>query len=190
MALLARKASPPSTGGAVNERLDLLCRAGLDARLGGKHLGCVVGACGEGRVVQDAPDGGGDVGGRRTAGDLDAGGQAQHTAGVGALVAPADDAASWEKVMTPDVREALADALEALRAADGFDPASIEAALRPVAERSGRTARAVYQPIRVAITGTTVSPGIFDSLAALGREQSLLRIEQALNRLGQGDQPL
>ncbi len=106
------------------------------------------------------------------------------------FVGPADDAASWEKVMTPDVREALADALEALRAADGFDPASIEAALRPVAERSGRTARAVYQPIRVAITGTTVSPGIFDSLAALGREQSLLRIEQALNRLGQGDQSL
>ena len=62
--------------------------------------------------------------------------------------------------------------------------------MRPVAERSGRTARAVYQPIRVAITGTTVSPGIFDSLAALGREESLLRIEQALNRLGEGDQLL
>ena len=103
---------------------------------------------------------------------------------------PADDAAAWEKVMTPEVRPALADALEALRAADGFDPASIEAALSPVAERSGRTAKAVYQPIRVAITGTTVSPGIFDSLAALGREQSLLRIEQALNRLGEREPDL
>jgi glutamyl-tRNA synthetase len=96
---------------------------------------------------------------------------------------PADDAAAWEKVMTPEARPALASALEALRAADGFDAASIEAALSPVVERSGRAARLVYQPIRVAITGTTVSPGIFDSLAVLGREESLLRIEEALNRL-------
>ena len=101
------------------------------------------------------------------------------------FVGPADDGAAWKKVMTPEVRPALAEALEALRDADGFDAASIEAALSPVAKRPGRTATTVYQPIRVAITGTTVSPGIFDSLAALGREQSLLRIEQALNRLGE-----
>ena len=97
---------------------------------------------------------------------------------------PADDAAAWEAVMTPEARSALAQAAEALRTVDDFDAASIEAALSPVVERTGRPARAVYQPIRVAITGTTVSPGIFDSLAALGREESLLRIEQALNRLG------
>jgi glutamyl-tRNA synthetase len=98
---------------------------------------------------------------------------------------PADDAAAWERVMmTREARPALVDALEALRSADGFDPASIEAALSPVVERSGRSAKGVYQPIRVAITGTTVSPGIFDSLAALGRDESLLRIEEALKRLG------
>jgi glutamyl-tRNA synthetase len=97
---------------------------------------------------------------------------------------PADDAAAWERVMTPDVRPVLADALDALRTVDGCDPASIEAALRPVVERSGRSAKAVYQPLRVAITGTTVSPGIFDSLAALGRDESLRRIEEALRRLG------
>jgi glutamyl-tRNA synthetase len=97
---------------------------------------------------------------------------------------PADDPDAWERIMSAGVRPVLADALEALRAADGFDSASIEAALTPVVERSGRSAKAVYQPIRVAITGTTVSPGIFDSLAALGREESLDRIEEALNRLG------
>jgi glutamyl-tRNA synthetase len=48
----------------------------------------------------------------------------------------------------------------------------------------GRKPKDVYQPIRVAITGTTVSPGIFDSLAALGRTASLERIERALERLG------
>ena len=97
---------------------------------------------------------------------------------------PADDPAAWERVMTREVRPALVDALEALRSADGFDPASIEAALSPVVERSGRNAKALYQPIRVAITGTTVSPGIFDSLAALGRDESLRRVEEALKRLG------
>ncbi|MEK6326261.1 MAG: glutamate--tRNA ligase [Actinomycetota bacterium] len=95
-----------------------------------------------------------------------------------------DDADAWERVMTPEARSVLTQALEALRSVDGFDPASIEAALSPIVERSGRSAKAVYQPIRVAITGTTVSPGIFDSLAALGREESLARIEKALNRLG------
>ena len=39
----------------------------------------------------------------------------------------------------------------------------------------------VFQPVRVAISGTTVSPGIFESLAALGRDESLVRIDAALN---------
>lgn len=99
------------------------------------------------------------------------------------FVGPADDPAAWEKVMTSEARPRLSDALDALRAAQGFDAVSIEAALTPVVERSGRSAKAVYQPLRVAITGTTVSPGIFDSLAALGREESVLRVEQALRRL-------
>ena len=96
---------------------------------------------------------------------------------------PIDDPAAWRRVMTPEARPALAEALEALRDGGGFDPASIEAALRPVVERSRGSASAVYQPIRVAITGTTVSPGIFDSLAALGRTESIARIERALQRL-------
>jgi glutamyl-tRNA synthetase len=100
---------------------------------------------------------------------------------------PADDAAAWERVMTPEVRPVLVGALEALRSVGSFDPASIEAALSPVVERSGRSANAVYQPIRVAITGTTVSPGIFDSLAALGRDESLFRIEEALRKLGESE---
>jgi glutamyl-tRNA synthetase len=96
---------------------------------------------------------------------------------------PVDDPAAWEKVMRPDVRDSLAQALDALRAADGFSAESVEAALAPVVERSGRKPKDVYQPIRVAITGTTVSPGIFDSLAALGRDESVHRIERALRRL-------
>jgi glutamyl-tRNA synthetase len=97
---------------------------------------------------------------------------------------PVDDPVAWERVMKPDIRDPLAQALDALRDADGFSPEAVEAALSPIPERTGRKPKDVYQPIRVAITGTTVSPGIFDSLAALGREESLRRIEGALQRLG------
>ena len=96
---------------------------------------------------------------------------------------PVDDPAAWERVMTPAARDALAQALDALRGADGFTAEAVEEALTPVVERTGLKRKDVYQPIRVAITGTTVSPGIFDSLAALGREESMRRIEAALERL-------
>jgi glutamyl-tRNA synthetase len=96
---------------------------------------------------------------------------------------PAEDPNAWEKVMKPEAREALSVALEALRGVDGFDPGALEAVLGAAVEHLGLKPKNVYQPIRVAITGTTVSPGIFDSLAALGREESIRRIEAALERL-------
>jgi glutamyl-tRNA synthetase len=40
----------------------------------------------------------------------------------------------------------------------------------------------LFQPIRVAITGTTISPGIFESVALLGRDATLARIDKALQR--------
>jgi glutamyl/glutaminyl-tRNA synthetase len=40
----------------------------------------------------------------------------------------------------------------------------------------------VFQPVRVAVSGTTVSPGIFESVAALGRDEALERIDAALER--------
>ena len=65
-----------------------------------------------------------------------------------------------------------------------------DAALEAVVAKSGAKPGKVYQPIRVAISGGTVSPGIFESLAALGREDSLARIDAAGERLrrdGQAD---
>ena len=56
----------------------------------------------------------------------------------------------------------------------------MEAALEGVVQRREAKPRAVYQPLRVAITGTTVSPGIFESVALLGREQTLARIDAAV----------
>jgi glutamyl-tRNA synthetase len=94
------------------------------------------------------------------------------------------DPAAWKKVMN---RGAAAEALRAAREAlaqTEFDETSIEAALEPVVERLGVKPGKVYQPIRVAITGSTVSAGIFESLALLGKDEALARIDAALARLG------
>jgi glutamyl-tRNA synthetase len=96
---------------------------------------------------------------------------------------PADDPDAWRKVMTPDAEPLLAAALEALDDGASFEPTSIEEALREVVAGRDVKPKRLFQPLRVAITGTTVSPGIFESLAALGREESVARIEHALQRL-------
>ena len=96
---------------------------------------------------------------------------------------PQTDEKAWRKVMSDGAAPLLTEALEALRGARSFEPEELESALgRILAERDLRPAK-LYQPIRVAITGTSVSPGIFESLAALGKERSLERIERALARL-------
>ncbi|MEK6251752.1 MAG: glutamate--tRNA ligase [Actinomycetota bacterium] len=100
---------------------------------------------------------------------------------------PVDDPKAWRKVMGEGERtkELLEAAREALAATDGFEPSDLEAALEPLLERLDVKPGRLYQPIRVAITGTTVSPGIFETLAALGREESLRRIDDAIRRLSE-----
>ena len=97
---------------------------------------------------------------------------------------PVDDPHAWQKVMKFGVAEPLAAARDALAAAEPFEPAAIEAALAPVLDRFELKPGRLYQPIRVAITGSSVSPGIFESLATLGRDESLRRIDGVLVRLG------
>jgi glutamyl-tRNA synthetase len=96
---------------------------------------------------------------------------------------PVDDPKAWKKVMKEGSDELLAAAAGALAATDPFEPGPIEESLAPLLERLDVKAGRLYQPIRVAITGSSVSPGIFESLAALGRERSLERIEAAVERL-------
>jgi glutamyl-tRNA synthetase len=99
---------------------------------------------------------------------------------------PVDDQRAWAKVMKPEVEPAVAEAVEVLRELEPFDAKTLEAALEPVVERLGIKARDLYQPLRVAVTGTTVSPGIFDTLAVLGRERTVERVDAALARLRGG----
>ena len=96
---------------------------------------------------------------------------------------PKTDEKSWRKVMKDGALPLLSEALEALRAVEPFEPAELESSLgRILAEHDVKPGK-LYQPIRVAISGTSVSPGIFESLAVLGKDRSIERIERALERL-------
>ncbi|HTA33913.1 MAG TPA: glutamate--tRNA ligase [Solirubrobacteraceae bacterium] len=94
------------------------------------------------------------------------------------LDGPGEDPKARERWLDDDGRASLADVRDALAAAERFDEASIEQALASVIERRGVKPREVYQPLRVALTGGTVSPGIFESVALLGREETLRRIDR------------
>ena len=98
---------------------------------------------------------------------------------------PVDDPKAFEKVIGRDGGvDTLRAARGALASADPFTLDNVEAALREVVESHGGKAGRVFQPIRVAIAGTTVSPGIFESVTLLGREETLARIDKALDRAG------
>jgi glutamyl-tRNA synthetase len=77
----------------------------------------------------------------------------------------------------------LVAARDALAAAQSWDGATIEAALRGLAAQRGIGAGKLFQPLRVALTGLTVSPGIFDVLVMQGRDRSMNRIERAIRYL-------
>ncbi|HZE04812.1 MAG TPA: glutamate--tRNA ligase [Solirubrobacteraceae bacterium] len=96
---------------------------------------------------------------------------------------PVDDPSAFDKTIGPDGgMEALTAAREALAGTDPFDAAQIEAALRRVVEQRDAKPGKVFQPVRVAIAGQTVSPGIFESVALLGKDETLARIDSALGR--------
>jgi glutamyl-tRNA synthetase len=77
-------------------------------------------------------------------------------------------------------RGLLEEAAGALSQVDPWEVAQIEAALKALCERLRQKPRAVFAPIRLAVTGSKVSPGLYESLAVLGRDASLDRIQAAL----------
>jgi glutamyl-tRNA synthetase len=93
---------------------------------------------------------------------------------------PVDDEKARAKFLNEDGRERLSAARAALAPLEQFDRESIEQALRGVLEAKDLKPNKLFQPIRVAISGTTISPGIFESLELLGKVVTLSRIDQAL----------
>jgi glutamyl-tRNA synthetase len=88
-----------------------------------------------------------------------------------------DEVNADPKLLDPTVLRA---ALRQLESLDAWTESAVEAALRQLADELGLKPREAFQPIRVAVTGSTVSPGLFESLALLGREKTLARIRAAI----------
>jgi glutamyl-tRNA synthetase len=98
---------------------------------------------------------------------------------------PVDDPKAFAKTIGAEGGvEALTAARGALEHAEPFDAPTIETTLRGVVDARGVKPGKVFQPVRVAIAGSTVSPGIFESVALLGREETLRRIDATLQRAG------
>ena len=94
------------------------------------------------------------------------------------------DTASWDKVMMSDgVADVLDLALQTLEGLGDWSVSAIETALRALQDQLGIGAGKTFQPLRVAVTGSSVSPPLFESLAALGRDRTLIRLKRARSDL-------
>ena len=87
---------------------------------------------------------------------------------------PIDSAAS--ALLTPDARSVLGDVRELLIGLNEWSVEAIDAAMRTLAEAKGLKLGKLAQPLRAALTGRTVSPGIFEVMVLIGRDESLARL--------------
>jgi glutamyl-tRNA synthetase len=94
---------------------------------------------------------------------------------AGFLFAPVDP----DPELFDGSRPVLEAAAAALVTVEPFEPERVEAALRETAERLELKPSDAFQPIRVALTGSRVSPGLFESIALLGRDETLARLRAA-----------
>jgi glutamyl-tRNA synthetase len=94
---------------------------------------------------------------------------------------PVDDAKARDKWLDEAGRASLAAAREVLSEVPAWDTDHLDEALRRVVEQREAKPKDVFQPIRVAVVGTTVSPGIFETLELLGREEALRRMDAVLD---------
>jgi glutamyl-tRNA synthetase len=81
-----------------------------------------------------------------------------------------------EALLADGGRQRIAALLPALEAVSPWSPEGTEAAVRQFAEAQGLKLGQVAQPLRAALTGRSTSPGLFDVMAVLGREESLARL--------------
>jgi glutamyl-tRNA synthetase len=98
------------------------------------------------------------------------------------LDVPIDEPKARERWLGEQGRATLAQARAALDDVAEVTQDEVAQALEALVQREGLKPREVYQPLRVALCGSTVSPGIFESVALLGREETLRRIDAALAR--------
>jgi glutamyl-tRNA synthetase len=95
---------------------------------------------------------------------------------------PVDEKAV-KKFLTAELAAPLQSLIEKLSALDDFTEASIEQAFSAVLKDFDLSMGKLAQPVRVALTGSTVSPGIHEVIAVLGKERALKRLQSALSKL-------
>ncbi|GAA1949387.1 glutamate--tRNA ligase [Amycolatopsis minnesotensis] len=94
----------------------------------------------------------------------------------------APEEASAAKALGPDAEPVLRAAIESLEALSSWETSAIEEALKDaLVERLGLKPRKAFAPVRVAVTGRTVSPPLYESMELLGRERTLGRLHRAVN---------
>ena len=86
------------------------------------------------------------------------------------------------KFLTPEYAPVFEEIAEAFSALPEFTPAAMESALNAIVSRRGGTLK-IHQPVRVALTGGTASPGLFDVMEILGREETVRRLSSAAKRI-------
>ena len=91
-----------------------------------------------------------------------------------------DEKAVQKRLKKDYVPQMLEDLKVKLQAADPFDEANLEAVIRAFAEESGLSASKIIHPLRVALTGKSVGPGIFETVYLLGRERAIQRLIKAI----------
>ncbi len=84
------------------------------------------------------------------------------------------------QALTDESRQDLKDLVPILVSSNEWSAAALEQAVKAYAEANGKKLGKLAQPLRGALTGSSTSPGIFDVLSALGREESLARINDQL----------
>ncbi|HKX74259.1 MAG TPA: glutamate--tRNA ligase [Acidimicrobiia bacterium] len=99
------------------------------------------------------------------------------------------DPGSWAKVMTGPAGQVLEEARKRLDSVELWEKETLEERLRAMLEDLGFSARQGLQPLRVAITGSAVSPPLFESMAVLGRDRTLTRLDAAHTRLVEAGPP-
>jgi glutamyl-tRNA synthetase len=93
------------------------------------------------------------------------------------------------KHLRPEIAEPLRAVRDELARGDSWEIARIQTAFETVTQRFQLTLGAIAQPVRVALTGGTASPGIFEVLDVLGRERSLERLDRAIERINTSSKP-
>jgi glutamyl-tRNA synthetase len=93
------------------------------------------------------------------------------------------DEKAAKKFLTPEITAPLRDLMQKLSDLPDFSDSAVQQAFAEVLEQTGLSMGKLAQPVRVALTGSTVSPGIHEVIAVLGKERTLKRLNTALQRL-------